>query len=75
MHRYEFRLRITADQYLDYYRGTVRQVFVECNNGQTVQFPAALLQRFVTHEGISGNFVLICDEQFKNSRVERRQPG
>jgi hypothetical protein len=75
MHRYEFQLRITADQYLDYYRGTVRQVLVECHDGQKVQFPASLLQRFVTQEGIRGNFVLICDEQHKNSRVERRLAG
>jgi len=75
MHRYEFQLRITAGQYLDYYRGTVRQVLVECNNGQKVQFPAALLQRFVTQDGISGNFVLICDGQYKNSRVERQPAG
>ena len=72
MHRYEFQLRITAEQYLGYYRGTVRQVLVECNDGTTVQFPAALLQRFVTQDGIRGNFVLTCDEQFKNSRLERR---
>jgi len=70
MHRYEFQLRITADQYLDYYRG-VRLVLAECNNGQKVQFPAALLQRFVTQDGIRGNFVLTCDEQFKNSQLER----
>jgi hypothetical protein len=75
MPRYEFQLRISADQYLGYYRGTVRQVLVECQDGQMVQFPAALLQRFVTQEGIRGNFVLSCDEQHKNSRVERRLGG
>jgi len=71
MHRYEFQLRITSEQYLDYYRGRVRQVLVECGDGKKVQFPAAMLQRFVTQDGISGNFVLTCDEQFKNSRLER----
>ena len=58
MHRYEFQLRISAYQYLDYYRGTVRQVLVECSDGRKVQFPASLLQRFVTQDGIRGNFVL-----------------
>jgi hypothetical protein len=71
MNRYEFQLRITADQYLDYYRGTVRHVLVRCNTGQTVQFPASLLQQFVTPDGISGEFALICDEQNRNSRLER----
>jgi len=73
MHRYEFQLRITADQYLDYYRGTIRHVIVECYDGKKVQFPASLLQRFVAADGIRGDFVLTCDEQHKNSQVERRE--
>lgn len=71
MKRYEFRLRLTADQYLDYYRGTARHVVVKCTTGQNVQFPASLLQQFVTTDGISGTFALTCDDQNKNSRLER----
>ena len=71
MIRYEFQLRLTADQYLDYYRGTVRHVVVHCTTGQNVQFPAALLQQFVTTDGISGTFALTCDDQLRNSRLER----
>jgi len=71
MKRYEFHLRITADQYLDYYRGTARHVVVRCTTGQNVQFPASLLQQFVTTDGITGTFALTCDDQLKNSRLER----
>jgi hypothetical protein len=71
MNRYEFHLRIAADQYLDYYRGTARYVVVRCSTGQTIQFPASLLQQFVTTEGICGQFVLTCDEQNRNSHLER----
>jgi hypothetical protein len=71
MKHYEFQLRISADQYLDYYRGTVKHVLVRCSTGQTVQFPASLLQQLVTPDGISGEFALICDEQNRNSRLER----
>ncbi len=71
MKRYEFYLRITADQYLDYYRGTARHVMVRCTTGQTVQFPASLLQQFVTQEGIQGHFALTCDEHHRNSSLER----
>ena len=35
MNRYEFQLRITVDQYLDYYRGRVKHVLVRCSTGQT----------------------------------------
>jgi hypothetical protein len=71
MNRYEFHLRITADQYLEYYRGTARLVVVRCTTGQNVQFPASLLQRFVMAEGIRGHFVLTCDENHRNSRLDR----
>ncbi len=71
MHRYEFHLRITAEEYLDYYRGAVRHVVARCSTGQTVQFPAALLQRFVTPDGIRGRFALTCDDQHKNPALER----
>jgi Protein of unknown function (DUF2835) len=71
MHRYEFQLQITSDDYLEYYRGTIRHVIVRCASGQTVQFPASLLQRFVTPEGIHGAFVLTCDEHHKCVSLQR----
>ena len=71
MNRYEFQLQITPEEYLDYYRGTIRHVIVRCTNGQTVQFPASLLQRFVTPEGIHGAFVLTCDERHKCINLQR----
>jgi hypothetical protein len=57
MNRYEFHLRITADRYLDYYRGTARLVVARCTTGQNVQFPASLLQQFVTTDGIAVRLV------------------
>ena len=71
MHRYEFALHISPEAYLDYYRGTIRHVIARCASGQTVQFPASLIQRFVTPEGIRGDFALTCDEQHKCIRLER----
>jgi hypothetical protein len=62
MNRYASHRRISPEQYLDYYRGTVRHVIVRSSNGQTVQFPASLLQRFVVKERIYGDFVLVCDD-------------
>ena len=74
MNRYEFHLQISSEQYLDYYRGEVRSVVARTADGQTVQFPASLLQRFVTHDGIYGSFILTCDDQFKNAEMERLAP-
>jgi len=74
MNRYEFHLRIPPARYLDYYRGTARHVIVRCTNGQTVQFPASLLQQYVTTEGIRGDFALTCDDHNKIDRLERLPP-
>lgn len=71
MHRFEFQLHITPEQYLEYYRGRIRNVMVQCSTGKTVQFPAALLQRFVAHDGIHGSFALTCDEDYKNAQLHR----
>ena len=71
MKRYEFQLRIPPARYLDYYRGTIRHVVARCTSGQNVQFPASLLQKFVTKDGIQGNFVLTCDEQNKGADLQR----
>ncbi len=71
MNRHEFHLRISPAQYLDYYRGRIRHVIVRCHNGQTVQFPASLLQQFVTQEGIHGEFMLTGDEHFKCTGLQR----
>jgi len=72
MNHYEFTLHISSDAYLDYYRGTIRHVLARCANGQTVQFPASLLQGFVTTEGIHGAFVLTCDENNKCVSLRRQ---
>ena len=71
MKRYVFRLHITSDQYLDYYRGVVKNVVARATSGQTVQFPASLLQRFVSTEGVHGEFVLRCDDDNKCIDLER----
>jgi hypothetical protein len=71
MNRYEFQLQISPEAYLDYYRDTSRQAIARCASGQTVQFPASLLQRFITPEGIRGTFVLTCDERHKCVGLQR----
>lgn len=71
MNRYAFHLRISPEQYLDYYRGAVRHVIVRSTTGQTVQFPASLLLRFVVKEGIYGDFVLVCDDNNKCIELQR----
>jgi hypothetical protein len=75
MNRYAFQLHISAERYLDYYRGTAHSVVVQATGGQTVQFPASLLQQFVSVEGIYGDFVLICDDNYKCIELRRAPPA
>lgn len=71
MNRYEFELHLSPERYLDYYRGKVRSIIVRCTSGQSVQFPASLVQRFVSPEGIHGTFVLTCNANNKCVGLER----
>ena len=69
MHRYEFELDLSPAEYLEYYRGVLKQVMVRSSGGETVQFPASLLQPFLLPDGIHGRFALTCDQNFKQPRL------
>ena len=71
MKRFEFVLSISSQQYLQYYRGSVRQVLAQSTTGSSVQFPAALLTPFVTSAGISGRFVLTCEGNGTGAELRR----
>ena len=71
MKQFEFQLKITPQQYQHYYQGAVKQVIALDSCGATIQFPAALLQRFVTANGVHGRFVLRCDDDYKNSKLTK----
>jgi hypothetical protein len=73
MKQYSFQLHISAEQYLEYYRGTVKSVVARTDSGLTVQFPASLLQRLVSPEGIHGHFTLTCDDHNKCVSLQRIQ--
>lgn len=51
-----FHLNFTPEQIQHYYSGVARQVVVRADDGRRIQFPAAWLQRFVTHKGVHGLF-------------------
>ena len=71
MSEYRFRLAISAEDYLAYYQGAVRQVVTTLANGQRLQFPADSLRPFVTREGVHGEFVLRVNAQNKLQGLER----
>lgn len=52
-------IHLSADEYLQYYRGAAKNVFARDLEGRTVQFPANLLQKFVTQQGVDGLFEIV----------------
>jgi hypothetical protein len=68
------RLAISPEQFLEWYRGTARDVIARTDESLTVQFPANVLQRFVTPEGIHGQFLLTFDDHHRFVRIERIDP-
>jgi hypothetical protein len=71
MQKMTFSLHISADKYRRYYTGQAKAVVVVADDGRRLQFPAANLQKFVTHEGIQGRFEIVFDANHKISRFAR----
>lgn len=71
MQESRFHLAISAELFLEYYRGAARQVVVKAHDGRTLQFPAGILQRFLDQAGIHGEFVIRFDSQNKFVDIRR----
>lgn len=56
-----------------YYRGEATVVRVQATNGQVIQFPAAMLRRLVTGNGIEGWFRIRWDDNGKLQSLEPLQ--
>ena len=67
-------LNISAHHYLEWYKGTARVVVARSVEGLTVQFPASVLQQFVTLDGIHGSFRLTYDDNHRFVRLESLDP-
>lgn len=64
-------LHIAADEFLRWYQGGPQVVNAVARDGRRVQFPAASLQPFVSHNGVRGTFAIHFDRDNKLQRIER----
>lgn len=71
MQTMRFSVDISAEKYLAYYAGAAKFIRVVTEDGRTLKFPAAELQKFVTHEGIQGRFEIIFNDQHKLLKLTR----
>lgn len=59
------QLDISTTEFQNYYANNVKNVIAISNDGRKIQFPANILQKFVSHAGIQGLFKLTVDSQSK----------
>lgn len=62
---------ISANEYLRYYSGSVSNVQATTIDGLSVRFPAGVLQKVVTHDGIDGRFAITFSDAGKFEKIER----
>ncbi|REL35781.1 DUF2835 domain-containing protein [Thalassotalea euphylliae] len=56
--KYYFKVSMSADDVMPYYRGQASTVVAFATNGQRIQFPAMHLRKFMTPSGVYGMFCL-----------------
>ena len=71
MNRLRFRIALSADAFLHYYRGSVSAVIVQGEDGRRIQLPAASLRPFLLSDGVNGLFELTLDEANRLVAIRR----
>ncbi len=64
-------LSISAEEFLALYEGSAENVLCYSLDGRRVRFPAAILRRFVTHNGVHGVFRIAFDEHNRYQGIEK----
>lgn len=64
-------LSIPADEYVALYQGVVKDVVAKARDGRVIRFPANILQRFVTRNGVYGSFAIYFDSGNKFCGIDR----
>ena len=65
-----FRLAISAEEYLAYYRGSAQVIVARSDDNRIVRFPASAVRKFVTRDGIFGSFEISFDENNKLIEIQ-----
>jgi len=56
--KYYFVINMSKEEFMPYYRGQLSTIITVTLNGQTIQFPAMHLRKFLDNFGIKGQFCL-----------------
>ena len=64
-------LDISAEQFKNYYSQNIKSIVATSHDGRRVQFPASVLQAYVTHNGVQGTFCLTVDSNSRFKSISR----
>lgn len=64
-HRVRFRLSLSSEKYLAYYKGAAHSIRVISVDNKSIRFPANAIRKFLSHDGIHGLFEIQFDENNK----------
>lgn len=70
-HSLRFRLALSAEKYLAYYKGKAQFIMARSIDNRSIKFPANAIRSFLTHEGIYGLFEIEFDENNKLVGIEK----
>ena len=71
MPRVQLSLNINRDEYLKWYGALAHNVVATAMDGRKVQFPANVLQPFVSHLGVQGVFEIEFSDEGKFRSIQR----
>jgi hypothetical protein len=71
MAKFQINLRITAEEYLKSYSGSIKDVVAMSTDGRNVRFPAKILRPYVTRQGINGVFSIYVTSDNRFERIEK----
>ncbi len=64
-------ININRDEYLKWYQGAASTVLATTPTGQSVRFPASILQPYITRTGVSGTFNIYFDDNNKFKEIKK----
>lgn len=71
MNEIRFRIAVSAQDFMRYYKREFDSVLVTTADSKIIQLPAGALQKFVDRSGVHGSFRVIYDNNNKLVRIER----
>lgn len=68
----ELSLHISSERFLNFYRGAAQTILARAKDGRSVSFPCRLVQPYLQHDGIHGEFVLELDANNRCIQMRRK---